>query len=40
MTAAHLGKMTPQRFRFIHLSVGLYMLAIVILAKAMFYFTW
>jgi uncharacterized protein len=34
------GKMTLRRFRFIHWSVFLHMIAIVVLAKSMFYAGW
>lgn len=34
------GKMTSRRFRFIHLSVFCHVIAIVLLAKGMFYVSW
>lgn len=40
MVAAHRGRMTEQRFRLTHISVGVHMVLIVVLAKAMFYASW
>jgi len=40
MTLSLRGKMTSFRFKFIHLSVFSHMVAIVLLAKGMFYFSW
>ncbi len=40
MTLSLRGKMTSFRFKFIHLSVFSHMIAIVLLAKGMFYITW
>lgn len=40
LTLESKGRMTPARFQFIHFSVATHIVLIVILAKAMFYFSW